>query len=145
MQTIEHPLHANYSTTLVSSSSPPHDANLVDVGSSPPLTPKNLVVADRECDYDTSPTALYQAIEARRWDHVMQLLEEEGNDQVSVWVIRKEHNGRLRWRLLPIHAAIIFQAPHVVVEELLTEYPAGAAVKDDQGRFWWMGFCAWTD
>lgn len=51
----------------------------------------------------------------------------------AIWVIRKEPNGRLRWRLLPIHAAIIFQAPYTVIESLVQQYPAGVAAKDDQG------------
>ena len=96
-----------------------------------------VVGPQRECDYDASPTPLYQAIEARRWDKVQSILDNDDNDdginQAAVWVVRREHNGRLRWRLLPIHAAIIFQAPTHVMEALLHEYPAGAAAKDDQG------------
>ena len=96
---------------MMGPSSPPPSSSYKDNlynASSPPISPKSLDMVGRECDYDTSPTALYQAIEARRWDHVLELLEEgEGDDEVSTWVIRKEHNGRLRWRLLPIHAAQI--------------------------------------
>jgi hypothetical protein len=54
-------------------------------------------------------------------------------DQAATWVVRKETNGRLRWRLLPLHAALIFQAPHTVIDRLLDTYAAAAAAKDDQG------------
>jgi len=47
--------------------------------------------------------------------------------------VRKESNGKLRWRMLPLHAALMFQAPFGVVEALLEAHPAAAAAKDDQG------------
>lgn len=105
-----------------------------------------------ECDYDQSPTELYKLIENKKWSLLLQRLEQEEGDgsdgevatlttlsssnihqQASVWVVRKEVNGRLRWRLLPLHAAIIFQAPVAVTEALLEAYPAAASQKDDQG------------
>jgi len=89
-----------------------------------------------ECDYDVNPTYLYQAIEARQWDHVKQMMTHDKNTistQASTWVVRKETSGKLRWRILPIHASIIFQAPLEIVELLLQEYPMGAQCKDDQG------------
>jgi hypothetical protein len=82
-----------------------------------------------------NPTYLYQAIEARQWKHVGDYLstEEQAHVQAATWVIRKETNGKLRWRLLPLHAAIIFGAPLEVLELLLGEHPAAAQCKDDQG------------
>jgi len=90
-----------------------------------------------ECDYDKSPTNIYRAIEARNWKQVIKMLEDEDDDsrtqQCATWVVRKEPNGQLRWRLLPLHAALIFRAPHEVIEALLEVFPAGAKFKDDQG------------
>jgi hypothetical protein len=37
------------------------------------------------------------------------------------------------WRLLPLHASLIFGAPYEVVEALVAANPAAAAAKDDQG------------
>ena len=88
-----------------------------------------------ECDYDVNPTYLYQAIEARQWKHARDFLEknDQAHAQAATWVIRKETNGKLRWRLLPLHAAIIFGSPLEILELLLGEYPAAAQSKDDQG------------
>ncbi len=94
-----------------------------------------------ECDYDTNPTVLYQAIEAKQWDYAISLLDgtkmpknaEEEKEASSTWVVRKENNGKLRWRLLPLHAAIIFGSPVQLIELLLADYPQGAQCKDDRG------------
>lgn len=88
-----------------------------------------------ECDYDVNPTYLYQAIEAKQWDHVRTLFTnpQKALEQAATWVIRKETNGKLRWRLLPLHAAVIFACPLEIVELLIQVYPSGAQFKDDQG------------
>jgi hypothetical protein len=87
-----------------------------------------------ECDYDDNPTVLYQAIEAKEWEYAIKLFSQnlcEGES--GTWIIRKETNGKLRWRLLPLHAAIIFGSPVKLVECLLADYPAAAQCKDDRG------------
>lgn len=87
-----------------------------------------------ECDYDFDPTYLYQAIEAKQWLHAIKYFSKpDAQKEACTWVVRKEINGKLRWRLLPLHAAIIFQSPVEVVELLLRAYCAGAQQKDDQG------------
>ena len=87
-----------------------------------------------ECDYDVRPTPLYKYIQSRQWSKVLQIIDNpDYSIQASVWVVRKEPTGQLRWRLLPLHAALIFQAPHAVIEGLLRVDPAAAAAKDDQG------------
>jgi len=96
-----------------------------------------------ECDYDTNPTVLYQAIEAKQWEYAISLFTNRGNlknddieeeeDASATWVVRKESDGKLRWRLLPLHAAIIFGSPLKLVELLLADYPLAAQCKDDRG------------
>lgn len=87
-----------------------------------------------ECDYDANPSFLYQALEAKQWDYAVKFFgKADGASQAATWVTRKEKNGKLRWRLLPIHAAIIFGAPARLIELLLQEYPPAAQQKDDQG------------
>ncbi|KAG7366197.1 ankyrin repeat domain protein [Nitzschia inconspicua] len=87
-----------------------------------------------ECDYDLNPTVLYQAIEAKQWEYALSIFaKNEQDDQSSTWVVRKETNGKLRWRLLPLHAAVIFGSPLSLIELLLTDHPAAAQSKDDQG------------
>ena len=39
----------------------------------------------------------------------------------------------IRWKLLPLHAAIIFKAPKETLEILLTAFPRACCYKDDQG------------
>jgi len=92
-----------------------------------------------ECDYDLNPTVLYQAIEAKQWDYAISLFTDKANDvddeeeASATWVVRKEVNGKLRWRLLPLHASLIFGAPLGLVELLLVDYAKAAQCKDDRG------------
>ncbi|KAL7554675.1 hypothetical protein ACHAWF_018217 [Thalassiosira exigua] len=39
----------------------------------------------------------------------------------------------LRWRMLPLHAAMLFGAPPDVVKALIKAHPAGCSARDDQG------------
>jgi len=100
-----------------------------------PTSPASSVVASKvECDYDKNPTVLYEAIEAKQWEYAINLFaKDDVGDQASTWVVRKETNGKLRWRILPLHAAVIFGSPVKLVECLLEEYPEAARCKDDQG------------
>lgn len=88
--------------------------------------------APLECDYDADPTKLYESLQARNWDNSIKRCKNH-DKEARTWVSRKEKNGKLRWRLLPLHAAVIFKAPDSVIEALLAAYPRGAEYKDDQG------------
>ena len=106
---------------------------------SPPISPMANSVTSQvgsklECDYDKNPTLLYEAIQDKQWKYAINLLRKEDvEDQARTWVVRKERNGKLRWRLLPLHAAVIFGSPVKLVEGLLEAYPEAAQCKDDQG------------
>lgn len=94
-----------------------------------------------ECDYDINPTPLYQAIESKLWQKAMKIITEDvetnsaksGADQAKIWVVRKERDGKLRWRMMPLHSAIIFKAPFGIIEAILQVAPHTAQCKDDQG------------
>jgi hypothetical protein len=101
----------------------------VSVAVSAPIPPS---MQTRECDYDRDPSPLYKAVELMDWPAVLQICENRPS-LASTWVLRKEPDGQLRWRLLPIHAALIFNAPHKVVEALLQSFPGATMCKDDQG------------
>ena len=90
------------------------------------------ILSTRECDFDKDPTALYLDLQKKDWEGAV---SRSAADPVEArtWVVRKEFDGKLRWRLLPLHAAIIFKAPEQVIEALLGAYPGGAECKDDQG------------
>ena len=85
-----------------------------------------------ECDYDTNPTELYLAVQRKDWEAAVERAAIV-SQEASTWVSRKEGDGKLRWRLLPLHAAIIFRAPDRAISALLNAFSQGAACKDDQG------------
>ena len=88
----------------------------------------------RECDYDTNPTELYLAIQNKKWDEAVARCA-KFPQEAATWVSRRERNNSLRWRLLPLHAAIVFRASTNVVEALLKAYPLGARCTDDQRKY----------
>ncbi len=98
----------------------------------PKITLSSRVTQTNEQDYNKDPTELYLTLQRKDWQQAIELL---GNDaqQAATWVSRKESGGGLLWRLLPIHAAIIFSAPESVVEAVLKAFPEGAQHKEDQG------------
>jgi len=85
-----------------------------------------------ECDYDNNPTELYLCVQRKDWEGAIER-SASCPHEASTWVSRKEADGKLRWRLLPLHAAIIFRAPERTISALLFAFAQGAACKDDQG------------
>jgi hypothetical protein len=84
------------------------------------------------CDYDTSATVLYELLESSTWERARARCRSHP-DEVRTWIVRKDKSLAVRWKLLPLHAAIIFQSPNFLVSALLEQYPAACARKDDQG------------
>jgi len=105
----------------------PVNSNVAAAGTPASQTPRD---GRFECDYDKNPTTLFLDLQRKEWDKAA---TNTSDIQARTWVSRKEKHGKLRWRLLPLHAAIIFKAPEKVVENLLASYPKGAQSKDDQG------------
>lgn len=85
--------------------------------------------ADRE--FDKNPTVLYALVQKKLWKEAIARAKTNPNE-ARAFIVRKEKDGSIRWRLLPLHAAIVFKAPEGVIEALLTAYPKGAEEKDDQ-------------
>jgi chromosome segregation ATPase len=90
------------------------------------------VVEEEERDFDKNPTILYALVQKKIWNEAVDRAKTRP-DEASIWVSRREKDGKLRWRLLPLHAAIVFKASEDVIESLLHAYPKGAEIKDDQG------------
>ena len=84
------------------------------------------------CDYDRSVTQLYEMLESSQWKNACARCRTHP-EEVHTWVVRHDANGKTRWKLLPLHAAIIFKAPLSLVEDLLRTHPIAAAKRDDQG------------
>mmetsp|Transcript_5016 Transcript_5016/g.11589 ORF Transcript_5016/g.11589 Transcript_5016/m.11589 type:complete len:830 (-) Transcript_5016:219-2708(-) len=88
-----------------------------------------------EVDYDADgPTELYLAVEREEWDRV-ELYCATRRDEASTWVRR--HDGgsnRLLFRLLPLHAASVFDAPPSTISALVSAHARAAACRDESGR-----------
>ena len=86
----------------------------------------------KELDFDENPSELYLLLQRRDWNGAMERVA-SFPEEATYWISRKEVDGKLRWRLLPIHGAIIFCAPETMIKCLLEAYPESASAKDDQG------------
>mmetsp|Transcript_8255 Transcript_8255/g.12914 ORF Transcript_8255/g.12914 Transcript_8255/m.12914 type:complete len:609 (-) Transcript_8255:50-1876(-) len=88
---------------------------------------------EQEADYDEGATELYRRIEGKDWDGALASLE-ANSQEARTWISRKEFNSQeIRWRLLPLHATCIFRSPLSLIEGLISTYPVGPHMKDDQG------------
>lgn len=89
-----------------------------------------------EVNYDQNPTKLYKLIEAQRWSPVLAEIA-HNPDSTKVWVVRhdkkdNDNTGSIRWRMLPLHAAVVFNAPDPVMCMLIDAYPDAARQFDDR-------------
>jgi len=84
------------------------------------------------CDYDSSPTQLYELLESSSWERARSWCRSHP-EEARTWIVRKDKSHMTRWKLLPLHAAIIFQSPNFLVSALLEQYPGATARQDDQG------------
>lgn len=85
------------------------------------------------CDYDSAPSTLYSLLEASHWTLAATRCKTHPTE-VRTWVVRRDREtSDIRWTLLPIHAAVIFQCPTSVIEAILEQYPQGLSRPDDQG------------
>jgi ankyrin repeat protein len=88
---------------------------------------------EMECDYDQNPTNLYLLLQQKDWQGVKYQANNFA-EEVQTFVFRKDSDGLLKWRLLPLHLAILDDGvPLDVLETLLQAYPAAADVQDDHG------------
>jgi len=92
-----------------------------------------------EVDFDSNPSALMSAIVECDWETVVNLCRNDPN-QAEIWNHRfaeadvEGASKKLAWRVLPVHAAITYQAPVEAFVAILAAYPAGAKLADDKGR-----------
>jgi hypothetical protein len=86
-----------------------------------------------ERNFDTDPTELYVCLMRKDWTTAYTRALDFPKEACA-WIYRKEVDGvALRWRLLPIHAAIIFSAPERIIDALLLNFPDSVMARDDQG------------
>jgi len=85
-----------------------------------------------EVDFEKNPTKLYQLILKQEWENVI-LRAKNFDEEARVFVYRCDDQGLLKWRLLPIHCALLHDAPTEAIESILKAYPAGSRAQDDHG------------
>jgi hypothetical protein len=93
---------------------------------------KKIIIGKSDRNILEHPTDLYVLIQNKKWFESVRYLESHLKE-AGTWIYRKDEKGRLVWRLLPIHASVILEAPDNVIESLLAAYPHGAQSPDDQG------------
>jgi hypothetical protein len=91
-----------------------------------------------EVDYEVAPTDLFQAIEAKQYEYA-ELMYNEANihftKDCKTWVVtRGQKEDQLRFRALPLHAALVFGAPDDLVMKIYNSYPLAARGRDVRGR-----------
>mmetsp|Transcript_30268 Transcript_30268/g.35222 ORF Transcript_30268/g.35222 Transcript_30268/m.35222 type:complete len:655 (-) Transcript_30268:295-2259(-) len=100
--------------------------------------------AGKEVNYDVSPTPLYKFIEGKEWNEALKRCNDTP-EEAKVWVYRLEENQsneentvqgtekpNIRWRMLPIHVAVIFNAPIKLITGLYEANPDGIELPDDR-------------
>jgi hypothetical protein len=76
-----------------------------------------------EADRDANPTNLYLAIEEKDWDGV-KYQAENFPDEARTWIRREiPTTKKLRWRLLPLHAALLNGATSDAVVSIIPLVP----------------------
>ena len=63
----------------------------------------------RECS-TLEPTVLYELIKARKWSAVVDRLRTEryAVEEAGTWIVERNVDGSVRWRLLPLHQVRTF-------------------------------------
>ena len=106
------------------------DADKRDGGN--PIKEITFVKLGEPQDFDSCPTELYLSLMRKDWDAAKERCK-ECPEEASIPIYRKEQSGKLRWKLLPIHACVIFGATPETLDVLLSTFPEGARQVDDQG------------
>jgi hypothetical protein len=83
-------------------------------------------------DYDVEKGELFYHLESRNWSEAA-LVARRCPEQASYWISRKNLDGTLRWRMLPIHSAIIYGAPTDTLQAICAAFPQGIQAQDDRG------------
>eukprot|EP00980_Cylindrotheca_fusiformis_P013227 scaffold3359_cov123-Cylindrotheca_fusiformis.AAC.31 len=94
--------------------------------------PKEIVIGESDRNILDNPTVLYVLLQNKNWVEALRHLE-SNLDEAGIWIYRKDEEGKLAWRLLPLHTSIILEAPEDVIKAVLAAYPLGAQSQDDKG------------
>jgi len=81
----------------------------------------------------SNPTKLFSYIIKRNWPAVVKRCKGADSREARTWVVEKNRDGSIRWKLLPIHQACENKAPSEVVKALIAVYPDSLRMKDSAG------------
>lgn len=81
-----------------------------------------------------NPTKLYTFVSARNWTGTIKRCVGEDKKEVSTWIVEKNTDGSIRWKLLPIHKACENKAPSEVIKALIAAFPESLMLKDSGGN-----------
>jgi len=96
-----------------------------------PSTPEPFHQKPLDVDYN-SPTELFKFLEAKKWDMVKERIEECPHEAAS-WITRRGKDGSIRWKILPLHAALCTKAPKDTLLSIVQAYTKACSLADDQG------------
>lgn len=101
-----------------------------------------------EVDFERNPTGLYVAVHTKNWAMALNRAGAYPRE-ACIWVTKYEEADKptspcakpipimgkrpVRWRMLPLHAAILFGAPIQIIKEIIKANPNACDSPDDQG------------
>jgi hypothetical protein len=81
----------------------------------------------------SEPTKLFASISKRNWPAVVKRCKGDYAKEARTWVVEKNRDGSVRWKLLPIHQACENKAPSEVIKALIAVHPDSLLMKDSAG------------
>lgn len=102
--------------------------------------------ATLEVDYSTNCTTLYKMIEKQDWESIAYFLDRgywvgslwadkvPPAQQARTWVTRfdPDNSTKIKWSHLPLHLAVVVEAPLGVIRRLVEAYPKALKSTDDE-------------
>lgn len=77
-------------------------------------------------------TVLYDFLKRKRWSEAITQINEVPSE-AKTWIVEKNTDGSVRWRLLPLHQACELQPPVELVKALYIAFPAAVNTRDSGG------------
>lgn len=118
-----------------SSSSPATTGDKTDIKKKATIEWDNLKAL--ECDYDENPSCIFQALEAREFKYAYDMFKDEtatAEEECRTWIVARDlKSDEVKFRALPLHAAMVFGAPDKLVECIFDANPNAVRGRDLKG------------
>ena len=80
-----------------------------------------------------NPTRLYLTLKQRNWKESLTCLKRSPH-HARTWLRQQSRDGVADWKMLPLHAAVVFDAPLLLIKELVTMHPNALQEPDHEGK-----------